>query len=422
MIQLLKTILAFSLCLPLLAAAFPAGTQSVSIPSVSGVRSDLLKNIAPIVEKSIAAGNYPGAVIVAVHRGKVIYQGVFGSKRILPTTAPMTLDTIFDIASLTKVVAASPAILQLVEQGKINLDQPVSKYWPAFGENGKEFITVRQLLTHTSGLPPDVSPGKANVFNIIEKTRLLYTPGTKIVYSDVNFVVLQHLVEIISKQKFDIYVKTHILTPLGMKNTFFLPPSKIKGKIAPTEIIENQLRWGVVQDPLAHEMGGISGNAGLFSTAADLGRYAQCLLNNGRLPKKGSTPFLLGPLTILKMTSPQTPPELKEPRGLGWDIDSAYSSRGVLFPTRSFGHTGWTGTSLWIDPVTQTYLIILTSRTHPHPAPVNRLIEDRRIIANIVAASITDFNTRAEWNTGNGEISRAYFIKNINHVKVASSK
>ncbi len=390
---------------------FPRGTYSVSIPKESGIRHDLLLNIAPIVQKSIAQGNYPGAVILAAHHGHIIYRGVFGNRRILPDIAPMELDTIFDIASLTKVVATTPAIMQLVEEAKLDLDAPVAKYWPGFAENGKEAVTIRELLTHMSGLPADIpSPARneVEVLQQIKQLKLKSTPGTKFLYSDLNFVILAYLVEVVTGDNFDRYVKMHIFKPLNMENTFFTPTTKIRDRIAPTEVMNGELRWGHVHDPLAYSMGGVSGNAGLFSTAIDLGRYAECLLNGGSLPEnKSRIEHLLGPLTILKMISPQTPPDVLDKRGLGWDIDSVYSNRGVLFPTNSFGHTGWTGTSIWIDPTTQTWIIILTNRVHPHTKN-KQIVQDRRKIANIISASITDVSITNKLNTGTGEINRAY--------------
>jgi len=393
---------------------FPRGSDKVLIPETVGVRTDLLKNIAPLVQKSIADGKYPGAVVLVSHRGQIIYRGVFGSRRILPNPAPMTFNTIFDLASLTKVVATTPAVMQLVEEGKLELDTPIKKYWPAFSAQGKEAITVRELLTHTSGLPADIaSPayGEAKVLQQIVQLKLQHPAGTHYEYSDLNFIVLAYLVERISNEPFAVYTQKHVFNVLGMSDTSFLPKRALRARIAPTEIIDHQLRWGVVQDPMAYAMGGVSGNAGLFSTARDLGIYAQCLLNSGRVSSTNSIQkpgYLLGPLTVLKMTTSQTSEPLIGERALGWDMDSTYSNRGLLFPIRSYGHTGWTGTSIWIDPVTQTWIIILTSRTHPMTAPINQIAEDRRTIATIIAASIVDTAVLSQSNTGYGELRRAY--------------
>lgn len=420
--------------------SFPAGARKVTIPSVPGVRHDLLRNIAPIVEKSIAEGAYPGAVVLAAHRGHVIYRGVFGNRRILPGVAPMRFNTIFDLASLTKVIATTPSVMQLVEEGKLRLDVPVAHYWPAFAQNGKGAVTVRELLTHTSGLPPDIPtpellellhlpptgfPGQPPNLNVdvpwhgqqaamrrVEQVSLIHPPGTKFVYSDVNFITLACLVQKITGQRIDQYAHQHLYQPLGMTNTLFNPPASLRDRIAPTQVIDGKLRWGQVHDPTAAAMDGVSGLAGLFSDAHDLGIYAQALLKGGRIPAaarhKGGPRYILGPLTILKMSTPQTPLGMTEVRGLGWDIDSGFTNRGDLFPYGSFGHTGWTGTSIWIDPATQTWLIILTSRVHPTPAPTDQIIYDRRAIANIVAGSLTDIQTTGLSNTGPGELTRAY--------------
>jgi CubicO group peptidase (beta-lactamase class C family) len=403
---------------------FPVGTHEVYIAQQAGVRSELLNNIAPIIESSIAAGEYPGAVVLVEHKGHVIYRGVFGSRRIMPTPAPMRFNTLFDVASLTKVMATAPAIMQLVEESKLDLDAPVAHYWPAFGQNGKATITVRELLTHTSGLEPDLPTqdnivvGADEIYKQIETLKPNGPVGTVFVYSDVNFIALGYLVERITHMPLTQYAQQHIFKKIGMKDTTYLPSSKLLDRIAPTEIIRDKLRWGEVNDPTTYSMNGVSGAAGVFSDAVDINLYLQCLLNGGQVKtaaKQSKNNYLLGPLTVLKMTTPQTMPTLTEVRGLGWDIDSPYANRGVLFPTRSFGHTGWTGTSVWVDPVTQTSIIILTSRTHPKPALFNKLIMDRREIANIIAASITDVKTTLQSNTGLGELSRAYHVPGTFH-------
>ncbi len=397
---------------------FPAGTQAVTMSDAPGFRSDLLQNIAPIVENSIQNGSYPGAVILISHRGKIVYQGVFGSRRIVPDVAPMQLDTIFDLASLTKVVATTPAVMQLVEQGKIELDAPVAKYWPEFAKQGKDKITIRELLTHTSGLPEDFAKDpapqtEAALLSKIAAMTVKQPAGKSFDYSDLNFVVLAHLVEIISHEPINQYAANHVFKPLAMADTTYLPNASLRDRIAPTEVNQNDVRWGTPQDPVAHALGGVSGNAGVFSTAPDLAKFAQALLNGGALPRPyqaGSQTLtnFLGPLTIEKMTTVQTPKDMPTARGLGWDIDSPYSNRGVLFPLHSYGHTGYTGTSIWIDPVSQTFIIILTSRTHPTAAAHNQLIDDRRAIADIVSASVTDVPAYGFNNTGVGELSRAY--------------
>jgi CubicO group peptidase (beta-lactamase class C family) len=403
---------------------FVAGVHEVLLPKVASIRPHSLNLISILVEKSIADGNYPGAVILAGHQGHIIYQGIFGNRRVLPTMAPMRLDTLFDLASLTKVIATTPAVMLLLEQGKLELDAPVARYWPAFAQGGKEAVTLRELLTHLSGLPAQlphslqplnliIYPGhsKAAVLHKIETLKLIHPPGTHVVYSDINFIILAYLVEIITGERFEDYVLKHIFKPLGMNNTFFLPPVNLLDKIAPTENLNHHLRWGQVHDPTAYAMGGVAGHAGLFSDAEDLGIYAQWLLDRGLIPHSTPPSYLLGPLTILKMTTSQVPLGITEVRGLGWDIDSTFSCRGVLLPTASFGHTGWTGTSIWIDPITQTWVIILTSRTHPTPAKPNPLLHDRSAIADLVAASLIDISPSQLSTTSQGELIRAYGIK-----------
>jgi CubicO group peptidase (beta-lactamase class C family) len=381
-----------------------------------------LENIAPMVEKSIHDGQYPGAVILVSHRGKLIYKGIFGNRSIVPKVMPMQFNTIFDLASLTKVIATTPAIMQLVEAGKIDLDARVTHYWPNFGEHGKSAITIRELLTHTSGLPAELPTesshlSHAELFNQIEQLKPAKEPGTAFHYSDVNFLILGILVEKVSGLSLDQYARQNIYAPLGMRNTFFNPAQNLRDRIAPTEMTAAGLRWGSVQDPTAASLGGVAGNAGLFATAGDLGVFAQSLLNGGKL----STPYwnknywqthFLGPISVAKMTSSQTPSSITDVRGLGWDMDSAYSNRGVLFSTKAYGHTGWTGTSILIDPASQTWIVVLTSRSHPSLTKHNQVMEDRRIIANIVAASVVDVMAYGYNNTGHGEISRAYQQKN----------
>lgn len=397
---------------------FPAGTRDIFITNSSNVRKEALNNIAPIVEKSIESGKYPGAVIFAAHKGDIIYRGAFGNKRIIPDIAPMSFDTIFDVASLTKVVATAPSIMLLIEQGKLELDKQVSHYWPEFARNGKEKVTIRQLLTHTSGLPaelPKTDPmwqGEAAAIRLTETIGLINPIGTTFVYSDVGFIALGCLIDLVSNKKINTYANDNVFKVLNMNNTLFLPSATIRDRVAPTESFDSKLQWGEVHDPIAYAMDGVAGHAGLFSTAHDLGIYAECLVNDGRLPKlshnKEQSHYLLAPLTVKKMVTAQTPPGMSDVRGLGWDVDSKYSSRGVLFPVSSFGHTGWTGTSMWIDPNTKTWVIILTSRTHPIPSKDNKIIEDRRLIANIIASSITDVSPSQLTNTGKGELNRAY--------------
>ena len=326
----------------------------------------------------------PGAVLLVWHNGQVMYRKAFGNRSLEPRRETMTLDTIFDLASLTKVVATTTAIMQLMERGQVRLNDPVAKYIPEFAQNGKEDITVRNLLTHYSGLRGDLDLAQAwqghdTAFSMAFAETPAIPPGSRFLYSDINFIVLGALIERVSGTSEDDYCLKNIFTPLGMTHTRFLPPAAWKSAIAPTEYDEQgKMLRGVVHDPTARRMGGVSGHAGLFSTVGDLSKFAQALL-------KGSA--VLPALMVEKMTTPQQPPTSDSLRGFGWDIDSPLSSnRGELLPVGSFGHTGWTGTSIWIDPTTRTYIILLTNSIHPRGK--GNVIALRAKIATAVAAAL----------------------------------
>ncbi len=316
-----------------------------------------------IVKDAIHDGQIPGAVVLIWHDGQVIYRKAFGHRALEPRQEAMTLDTIFDIASLTKVVATTTAVMQLVEDGKIRINDPVAKYLPDFAQNDKQDITIRQLLTHFSGITEDLDltehwQGRDTALKLAYAEKPIFPPGSKFLYSDVNFLTLGALVEHVSDTTLDQYCDKNIFKPLKMTHTRFVPPANWRPKIAPTQYDEdNKMLRGVVHDPTARRMGGVAGHAGLFSTADDLSKFAQALLS-------GSS--VLPPLMVEKMTTPQQPPSAQVLRGFGWDIDTPYSTnRGDLLPVGSFGHTGFTGTSLWIDPTTRTYIIILSNAVHP---------------------------------------------------------
>lgn len=320
--------------------------------------------IDAIMQEAVDRGNIPGGVVLIGHNGSVVYRGAFGSRSLEPTREPMTVDTIFDLASLTKCIATTTAVMQLFEKGRIRLNDPVAAYLPEFAQNGKKGITVRELLTHFSGLPPDLDlkqswQSRATAFDMAMQVKPAYPPGSRFLYSDINFMTLGFLVEKVSGMSLNDYAAAKIFTPLGMDDTTYLPPDNWIPRIAPTQYDEQgKMLRGVVHDPTARRMGGVAGHAGLFSTADDLAKFAQELLNGHRI---------LSRLAIEKMSTPQQPQNAASLRGLGWDIDSPFSSnRGELLPVGSFGHTGFTGTSLWIDPVTNTYIIILTNAVHPH--------------------------------------------------------
>jgi uncharacterized protein YbbC (DUF1343 family)/CubicO group peptidase (beta-lactamase class C family) len=343
-----------------------------------------LNRLDSIIQTSIQNHEMPGAVLLAGHDGKVIYRKSFGNRSLEPKIEPMTVDTIFDMASLTKVIATTTAVMQLEEQGRIRMNDPVVKYIPEFGQNGKGDITVRDLLTHYSGFAPDIDltldfNSREAAYSMAFAATPVAPPETQFIYSDTNFIVLAALVERITGTTLDAYCAQNIFTPLGMSHTRFLPPADWIPQIAPTQYDEhNQILRGVVHDPRSRRMGGVAGHAGLFSTADDLAKFAQALLD-------GST--VLSSLAIRKMTSPEQPANMPAIRGFGWDIDSPFSTnRGELLPVGSFGHTGFTGTSIWIDPTTHTYIILLTNSVHPRGQ--GNVISLRTRVATAVAAAI----------------------------------
>jgi uncharacterized protein YbbC (DUF1343 family)/CubicO group peptidase (beta-lactamase class C family) len=344
-----------------------------------------LANIDAIMERAVADGNIPGGVVLVGHNGRVVYRKAFGSRSLEPTREPMTVDTIFDLASLTKCIATTTAMMQLFEAGRLRLNDPVSAHIKEFAQNGKQEITIRELMTHFSGLKPDLDlstpwQGRDTAYRMVMTETPANPPGSRFVYSDINFETLGFLVEQISGEPLNVYAAKHIFAPLGMKETSFLPPKEWLPRIAPTQYDEHgEMLRGVVHDPTARRMGGVAGHAGLFSTADDLARFAQALLDGSPV---------LSPLAIEKMSTPQQPANAASMRGLGWDIDSPFATnRGELLPVGSFGHTGFTGTSLWIDPVTDTYIIVLTNAVHPRGGKSAVALRTR--IATVVADALS---------------------------------
>ena len=341
------------------------------------------------IDQAIQQDRLPGAVLLVGHNGQIVYRKAYGKRALVPQPETMTLDTIFDCASLTKVIATTSSLMKLFEQGKFRLNDKVTDYIPEF-QGGKSDITLRNLFTHFSGLQPDVPlkpawTGYETGIRLACATKPAGPPGVRFVYSDINFILLGEIVHRLSGQMLSDYARQNIFLPLGMKETMFQPPASLAPRIAPTERLEKAgppLR-GVVHDPSARAMGGVAGHAGVFSTAADLARFAQMMLNGGSLDGVR----LFSPLTVEKFTEPQSPPDQPILRGLGWDIDSPYSgNRGELFPIGSFGHTGFTGTSIWIDPSTKSYVILLANSVHPDARPA--LTPLRGKVATIVAAAL----------------------------------
>jgi SSS family transporter len=407
--------------------------------------------ITTLLNNAIAQTKLPGAVVVVGHNGSVVLKQAYGARKLagepstdgLPSAAePMTEDTIFDMASLSKCLSTATAILQLYEQGKLVFEDPVAKYLPDFAQNGKQSVTIRDLLTHYSGLPPDIplkdpwglaAPDKAEGIRRAMASPLDTPPGTHFVYSDINFITLGAIVEKLSGQTLDAYAAQHIFRPLGMISTTYHPFENTCGPVrttganvqpgpkpvgrilvpcapntwspfasipdtaptahdnegtAATNPDFDHLLRGTVHDPTTRRMGGVAGHAGVFSTAADISLYAQALLDKLR---SNTGPFPLQQTTLRLMTTPEQPPTAEATattftpdgiptkgvatRGFGWDINTAFSRpRGAVFSIGSFGHTGFTGTSLWMDPASNTYVILLANAIHPRGgAPISAL-------------------------------------------------
>jgi len=386
----------------MVAAALVLSSQCVAARTKKPASSTpRFASLDAIIESAIQDRQVPGAVLLVWHDGQVVYRKAFGNRSIEPHREAMTLDTVFDIASLTKVVATTVAVMQLVQKGDIRVNEPVAKYLPEFAQNGKEDVTIRQLLTHFSGLPEDLDltqpwEGRDTALQMAYAEKLINPPGARFLYTDIDFIVLGALVERVSETSLDQYCRQHIFAPLVMTETRFQPPPAWLMKVAPTQFDEHDhMLRGIVHDPTARRMGGVAGHAGLFSTADDLSKFAQFLLDGGPV---------LSPLMIEKMTTPQQPPTAQVLRGFGWDIDSPFSSnRGDLLPVGGFGHTGFTGTSMWVDPTTRTYIILLTNSVHPRGK--GTAVALRSKIATAVAAELALTVTEKDelrWKTVTG--------------------
>jgi serine-type D-Ala-D-Ala carboxypeptidase len=337
-------------------------------PAAGGERVRMqASDFAPITaaaQAEVAAGHIPGAVILVGTRRRGLYRQAIGSRILKPRPQPMRADTIFDLASLTKVVATTPAVMQLVERGKLRLDAPVAHYWPAFAANGKGRITIRDLLTHYSGLAADLDLSKEwsgydTAMAMIVAAKPRAPAGRRYLYSDLNFEILGELVHRVSGERLDRYAAQHVFAPLRMTDTRFRPPQGLRPRIAPTEDTDGHVHWAEVHDATARWMGGIAGHAGLFSTADDLATYARMMLNGGvwhgvRILRAGS---------VRAMTHRASPPGGARARGLGWDLGGA-DGFGA-FPAGSYGHLGFTGTMIWIDPAAGIFAVVLTNRVYP---------------------------------------------------------
>lgn len=361
-------------------------------PETVGMSSERLGRIDQAVLAAIEQGETPGVVTLVARGGRVVYFKAFGNRAVEPATEPMTTDTVFDLASLTKVVATATSIMILVERGKVSLADPVARYIPEFGRYGKERVTVEQLLTHRAGFPPDNEIADyvgvtIDPLGLIYDLRPVYDPGNRFLYSDVGYIVAAEIVRRVAGKNIAEFAQQNIFVPLGMHDTGYIPLGGAGfvpvSRIAPTEVREGRWMRGEVHDPRAYELRGVAGHAGLFSTAGDLAVFCQMVLNGGEY----AGARILAPYTVERMIAPHSLP-VSEMRGIGWDVNTSYSSnRGDLFPVGSFGHTGFTGTSLWIDPASKTFVVLLTNRVHPNgKGDVTRL---RSVVGSIAAAAVT---------------------------------
>ena len=324
--------------------------------------------IDQVVEEEMATGNFPGAVVLVAQEDDIVYWQAFGNKIVDPCEEPTDKNTIFDLASMTKPIATATSIMILRDRKTIALDDNVSKYLPAFACNGKEDVRIEHLLTHTSGLPAYTNAAKlAEQFGspcpdkVIEKIcslEALSRPGEEFRYSCLGYIILAKIIETISGQNIGDFSKENIFAPLGMKNTSYNPPVSWKRDIAATEVIDGRPLRGTVHDPLVRLMAGLSGNAGLFSNAHDLSIYCRMLFNSGKWHGKR----ILSPESVKLLTTART-----HGRACGFDVNSRYAwVKGSYTPEQAFCHTGYTGTSIVCDPLSKTYVIILTNRAHPN--------------------------------------------------------
>ena len=350
-----------------------------------------LRKIDDAVNTAIDEHRLPGAVVWVEHESDH-YWKAYGNRSLAPTDELMTRDTIFDMASVTKVAATTPAVMICYDRGLINLDATVHSYIPEFTGGGKDRITVRQLLTHTSGLPGDVSmtpkwQGTEAAIRLAAAEKLKAAPGTEFRYSDINFFLLGEIVARVTHEPLNVFCAKAIYKPLKMVDTGFLPDKAKIPRIAPTQWTDGVMLRGMVHDPTARAMGGVAGHAGLFSTAPDMARYARMMLNLGELDGVR----IIKADTVKLFTSVQSPPDIDDRRGLGWDIDSGYSRlRGSRFPRGGYGHTGWTGIALWIDPFSKTFYVLLSNRVHPNGT--GDVLKLYRTVGTLAAEAVTDFD------------------------------
>jgi uncharacterized protein YbbC (DUF1343 family) len=378
--------------LALLILGFPL--RAPSQPSVAAATQphadyEHFKDADKLIDDAIAAGKTPGAVLLVGQGDDIVYRKAYGNRSVEPAKVPEAPDTIFDMASLTKAVATAPSIMILSDQGKLNVKDKVSKYIPDFAQNGKQDVTIEMLLLHRAGLIPDnemsdFDKGPQQAWKNIYALKPKWEPGTHFAYSDVGYMTLGKLVEVISGQPLDVFAKENIFEPLGMAHSQYKPLASWRERIAPTEQRDGHWMIGEVHDPRAYALGGMAGHAGLFSDADDLSRFCRMLIHGGVLDGHR----VLKQSTLKEMTTERCLPDGKGCRGYGFDIATPYSGcRGDRFERgTTYGHTGFTGTMFWIDPIHQCYFILLTNSVHPNGK--GNVIRLRHQVATVVAEAL----------------------------------
>lgn len=371
-----RVALAALLLLPL-----PAwSSRAVAAPDFSGVDE--------AVRDAVDSGEIPGAVTLVGQGDRVLYLRAHGWRQLVPERVPMTADTVFDVASLTKPLGTTLAILALVERGALRLDAPLGRYLREFHQRAYREVTIERLLTHTAGLAPtppngSLAGGFPQAARALASRPLHYAPGTGFAYSDTGFILLGEVVRRVGGEPLDRFLARLLFRPLGLRDTAFHPDGPLRERAAPTEFASGHLLRGEVHDPRARQLGGVAGHAGMFSTAGDIARILRMLLAGGQLDGHR----VLAPATVARMWSPNG--QASGTRALGWDVSSAFSrTMAPYFPAGSVGHTGFTGTAVWVDPPSQTYMILLTNRVHPSGGGSARIRELRQRVAAAVGSAL----------------------------------
>ena len=373
-------------------ATSDGGGLPLKTPRAVGMSSERLAKISHVVERGISAGGYPGASVVIGRRGAAVYEKGFGKLAWERGSAPVVAEkTIYDLASLTKVVGTTTAIMVLFDEGKIRLDDPVSRYVPLFSGGEKDRVTVRMLLEHHSGLPAGrdlwrIARTPEEARYAVATTPLVCEPGRCYEYSDLGADMLGFIVEAASGERLDQFLDERVFKPLGMTDTFFRPADSLRARIAPTEVSppRGYPLQGEVHDENAYALGGVAGHAGLFSTAADLSVFAQMMLNGGEY--NGTRIVADSTVALFSTRAAGT-------RALGWDTCGGSGSCGKYLGEDAYGHTGFTGTSLWLDPDRDMFVILLTNRVYEARAkrPAKVIADVRADLADAAALAVTDY-------------------------------